>query len=206
MLAAQEGHMGVVQALACCGTAEKNAVMPSEKWSALHCAALGGHEDVVQWMIEKGGADSTLRDNAGHVALYYCQRPQQEEEHAGSHWKEKEKERNKSKKKKDSLAVENLLANVSASDVFEYMGGKIENRTLAMLLPHVERALVHFSEKYERAAVKDFKKDEWEVELGDDPVKRSDDKFETFNSGVHPVDYIASYMLRHKDARTDADA
>ena len=215
MLAAQEGHMGVVQALAQSGMSGTNEVTKSEKRTALHYASMAGHADVVQWLIERGGADPTLRDSLGNIAHNYGENPRQEE-NAGKKEQGQEQKQKQKQKQKDSLVVENLLANVLRSDssptlpdtstsstshVFEYMGEPIENQTLAVLLPHVERALIHFAQKYERAAVKDFKK-QWEVKLGD-PVKRddNDNEFEAFNSGVHPVDYIASYMLRHKDAK-----
>ena len=68
-----------------------------------------------------------------------------------------------------------------------YLGEPVENPTLAYLIPHVEKALVSLSKKYEAAAVRDFKSRNSSTIAVEDH---------------HPKDAFATYMLRHKHDRT----
>ena len=204
MLAAQEGHLNVCKALvSSTGNIlinNANEASDVEKKTALHFAFLMGHYEIADFLIKEGNADSTLKDSSGCVAADYDARQRYRNE---TIYEEKKQE--------ELSVVQDLLFNLTStineptitfdvksppptspreeeeriankkSQTFDYLKEPVQNEVLAILLPHVEKALIHFTKKYEQAAINDLK----DFEL---------------NCGVHPVDFIASYILRHKNS------
>jgi hypothetical protein len=78
-----------------------------------------------------------------------------------------------------------------------YLGEPFGNPTLAYLIPHVEKALVSLSKKYESAAVREFERNN----NGIYSTKSKSSSLVTSDDDHHPKDAFATYMLRHKHDR-----